>query len=339
MSHRIHRLGGLVIAGLLACQGDTRTAGDDPGPGGMADHHVHLLSPRLIADWKSLGVPFSRPDSVYRNPDGLLAGPEPVLARALLVPMAHLYGREEFRSALGISLDQEAIRARAENDWVAAEAARWPGRAVAFCSVNHRRPWAREEMERCRLELRSPGLKLHLAAAGTDLTDPVQLAELEDIAGWTARQGMTLLLHFDPQRRGLELGDVERFLATVLGPHPGLEVIVAHLGGSGGYREWTRGVLGTFAAWLAARPGQRVWFDLSAALLAEESEGVPASTEAEGLALGQDMRRIGLDRFVFGTDYPVFRPGAYRDLLAARTGLTPRELEVVLAQVVPVLRP
>lgn len=29
---------------------------------GLYDHHVHVLSPRLIADWKSLGMEFSRSD-------------------------------------------------------------------------------------------------------------------------------------------------------------------------------------------------------------------------------------------------------------------------------------
>jgi hypothetical protein len=32
------------------------------------DHHVHLLSPALIDDWKSIGVQFSRPEIEYCDP-------------------------------------------------------------------------------------------------------------------------------------------------------------------------------------------------------------------------------------------------------------------------------
>lgn len=289
------------------------------------DHHVHVLSPALVHDWKSLGVTFSRPDAAYVAADGLLAG-EAAVEQALLVPMAHLYGNEELRLGLALSLEQEQARVRAENDHVAAEAARWPGRAVAFCSADWRRPYAREEFARCVRERGSPGIKLHLASAGTDLKDAEQRRGLRELLGWAREQGLAVLLHFDPQRRGLDIPDVLRFAEEVLGPYPDLELTIAHLGGSGGYGAWTRRVFAAFGGWLEreaaagrVRPGLR--FDLSAVLLERESEGVPATTDEEAAALAADLVRSGPGRLLFASDAPVFDPRQGWTALARRLGL------------------
>lgn len=289
------------------------------------DHHVHVLGPGLVRDWKSLGVTFSRPDAHYVAADSVLGGEQP-LEQALLVPMAHLYGNEELRLGLKLSLAEEQARTATENDHVAAEAARWPGRAAAFCSADWRRPYAREEFERCVTRWKSPGLKLHLASAGSDLQDAGQLAALRDLLGWAHARGLAVLVHFDPQRRGLDVPDVTRFAAEVLGPYPDLDVTIAHLGGSGGYRAWPRRVFGAFLDWLdaekqAGRARSGVRFDVSAALLEKESEGVPATTDAEAAELGRDLLRAGPARLLFASDAPVFDPRTTWTQLATRTGL------------------
>lgn len=310
-------------------------------PAPAFDHHVHLLSPRLVADWKSLGVPFSRPDAAYVAADGLLGGERP-LRQVLLLPMAHFYGNDEFRGGLRLSEADERTRVSGENDHVAREARRWPGRAAALCAVDFRRPYAWDELRRCRKQLASPGVKLHLGSARADLRSAETLAALARLAAWAEAERLLLLLHFDPQRPGLERADVERFLATVLAPHPELELLVAHLGGSGGYSAWPRAVLGAFSDWLAVeeragRPRRSLRLEVSAALLEKESEGVPATSEAEALALGDDLRRLGLARVLFGSDYPVFDPWRQAELLGQRAGLTRDELARLLANRAPLL--
>jgi predicted TIM-barrel fold metal-dependent hydrolase len=323
----------LGLALVLTARAAASAAAAHPADG-LTDHHVHVLSPTLVRDWKSLGVPFTRPDDVYTSAAGLLGpGAEGRLEQALLVPMAHFYGNEEFRGGLGLSLEQEQARVRAENDYVAAEAARYPGRATALCSVDFSRPYAWEELRRCRSELRSPGLKLHLRSAGADIGDAEQLGRLEAMAGWAESEGMGLLLHVDTGRGGLGAGDVERFFDRVLQPHPRLEVVIAHLGGSGGYGQRTRAAFRAFLDRLG-RNGDRgplVRFDLSAVLLERESEGVPATTGEEAAALAADLRRAGFDAMVFGSDYPVFDPRAYARLLAERLELSAAELRRLLA--------
>lgn len=305
----------------------------------LADHHVHLLGPGLLRDWRALGAQFSRADPAHLTADGLLQGIDGQPAeveRVVLVPMAHLYGSSEFRSGLALSLDDERARLAAENDHVAREAARWSGRALALCSVSVLRPYAWEELRRCRTDLQSSGLKLHLASSEVDLRRAEHLAAVEAIAGWAETEGLPILLHLDPQLRGHTGEDIRRFARVVLEPHPRLTVVVAHLGGSGGYGPWTRSVFTALLDWLeegaaAGDPRPEVRFDLSAVVLEEASEGVPPTTAEEAAALAADLRRAGFARLLLGSDYPVFAPRRTARLLAERAGLTPGELATLLA--------
>jgi uncharacterized protein len=331
----------LLLPMLLACADATRedTASTDSeiaastrAPQGIVDHHVHLLGPDIMRDWRSLGVTFSRPDSVYTSASAWLATQGLGVNRVVFVPMSHLYGSSELIDALDLDTDAQQARVRRENDHVAREAARIGDRAVALCSAPVLAPWALDEYARCHAELRAAGLKLHLAASGVDLRDDTHLRQLERIAAWAEQFGLPMLLHLDTQRRGTDVTDIRRFAEVVLAPHPALHVIVAHAGGSGGYGRWTRSVLGTLLTWLrevessegARRP---VMIDLSAVILEEESEGVPPSTTAERDALRADVRAAGLDRFVFGSDAPVFEPARSAQLLRDVLGLTGDEAE------------
>jgi predicted TIM-barrel fold metal-dependent hydrolase len=139
--------------------------------------------------------------------------------------------------------------------------------------------------------------------------------------------------------RGHAAADITRFAEAVLEPNPALVAVVAHLGGSGGYGEWTRTVLGTLGRWLARHPDRRVYFDLSAVVLEAESEGIPPTTTAEAAALTGDLRRVGLERMVFGSDYPVFDPARYALLLRRHLALTPAELDQLFGNRVPGLPP
>lgn len=337
----------LLLSILCGCAHPPEMPQSEPARAPVwVDHHVHLLSPRLVRDWKSLGVPFSRPDSAYTSAAVLLEAPADDTPEgvkyAVLLPMAHLYGRADFRHELGLKEGEEYERVRQENDHVAREASLFPGRAAAFCGVDFLRPYAWEEIHRCRRELGSVGLKLHLASAGADLRNPEHLDALVRIAVWAESEGVALMIHFDPQQRGLEAADVRRFLDVVLEPVPELVVVIPHLGGSGGYGPWTQIVFGTFIDWLEAgiavgddRPG--VLFDLSAVWLEEESEGVPPSTEEEATALRKDLRRIGLERILFGSDYPVFHPQDYAGALRKALGVDPEEWETLMGNRIPAL--
>lgn len=339
----------LAPAGLLllaACG-----APDSANTSRLVDHHVHLLSPGLVKDWKSLGVNFSRPDSVYTSATALLGdpatadgGPARRIAGAVLLPMAHLYGRQDIRGPLRLSLGAEQAAVRRENDYVAAEAARFPGRAIALCGVDFLRPYAWAEVQRCRAELGSPGIKLHLASAGANLGYASHLAALRRYAELASSDSLILFIHFDPQDNRGQVDDVRRFIAEVLQPFPDLTVVIAHLGGSGGFDAWTRAIFETFTTWLdeeaaAGRPRSGVHFDISAVWLARDSEGMPRSTKQDGEALAAALAQAGVGRLLFGSDAPVFVPGPYAAVFQRRAVLGPASWDSLSRNRLPGLPP
>jgi predicted TIM-barrel fold metal-dependent hydrolase len=312
---------------------NSRTAAHE---GGFADHHVHVIGPGLLRDWKQLGAEFSRSDEHYLRVDPLFEGPD-ALAAAVLVPMAHFCANAELRIALGFTLEEERDRVRAENDHVAREAARHPGRAVALAAVDLLRPYALDELQRARREHGVAGAKVHLASAGFDFRDAAHLAALERIVAWTASERIPLLVHLDPQLRGTTVEDLRHLLEVVFGPHPDAEILIAHLGGSGGFGSWPQSVLKTCGTWLAAereagRAREKFCFDLAAVPLMRDSEGLSASGAEEIAALAPALRELGLQRVLYGSDYPVFDPREHLRFLAERCGFRRDELERIRLQ-------
>jgi predicted TIM-barrel fold metal-dependent hydrolase len=317
----------LVLSAIGACSAPPPEAAA-PADGPIFDHHVHLLSPALVGDWKSLGVPFSRPDSVYTSMAGLLATPR--FAGAYVLSMAYLYSSAAFRQGLPLDAAQEYAAVRGENDHVAAEVRRAPDRLTGFCGVNPRRPYADRELARCRDSLGLRGVKVHLANADVDPRDPEHVEAVAAVAGWAESGGQVLLIHLDPMRPDLDIEDMEPLLRRVIDSHPRLPIVVAHLGGSGGYGEWSQQMARAVARRIAGRQGRLV-LEVSGLVLERESEGVPPTTPEEAAALSADLRRIGLGNVVFGSDYPVFDPVAYQAALRERLTLTPVELDSIFA--------
>jgi predicted TIM-barrel fold metal-dependent hydrolase len=311
--------------------------------GPLVDHHVHILGPDVIRDWRAVGVNFSRPDSTYTSVAAWMAsrGLDSTHVQALvLVPMAQLYGDAEFVEALKIDATAVQARVARENDHVAREAAQHPTRAVALCAAPVLADFAEAELVRCLAHPQTTGIKLHLAASGVDLREPAHVTRTAALIAFAAAQNVPVLLHLDTQQRGTETTDVRAFLDRALGPVASLPVIIAHAGGSGGYGAWTRSVLRTILAWRdsvdALGPAPRpVYIDLSAVLLDEPSEGVPASTTEERAALRVDVRAAGLDRFAFGSDSPVFHPLQSAETLRAALALSSKEARELFSRPVP----
>ena len=331
----------LSISGsLIGCTDRTADSGEnDNRLTGIVDHHVHVLGPDIVRDWKSVGVTFSRPDSIYLSVASLLTRHGDSLAAVTLVPMSHLYANPEFVSALAIDSAEVHRRVRRENAWVAAEAARYPGKATALCSVPVLASWALAELAWCRDSLRVAGVKIHVASSQVDLRDSAHLDRLAEIASFVSVHDLPVLMHVDPQRRGHDSTHIRALADRVFAPHPGLVVIIAHLGGSGGYGPWTRTVYRTLRQWLRETerdtPARRVYFELSAVAIEEASEGVSPMTADEAVLLREDLRRDGFDRVLFGSDYPVFDPIQGVRALSKIVGLTPEEVTAVTRQAAP----
>ncbi|MBY6203947.1 amidohydrolase family protein [Halomonas denitrificans] len=317
----------VLIASLLtACRPPQAPLPEDLAHAPVAfDHHVHLLGPRLVSDWSAVGAEFSRDPRHYASASAVFDAPAGARG-ALLVPMAHLYASDGFAASLALTEEEAHARARAENDHVAAAAVASGGRARALCSIDPLRAWALEELHRCTERKEVIGIKLHLATAGIDPRNERHLEALAATLDAAVEAGHLVLLHLDPQLRDLDIDDIQRLLDRVIQPHPDIRLVIAHLGGSGGYGSWTQQVFGRLLDWLESersagreRPGLR--FDVSAVWLEEASEGVPASLPEHADALARDLARAGPERLLFGSDWPLFEPGRYAAVLRYRVTL------------------
>jgi uncharacterized protein len=247
------------------------------------DHHVHILSSHLLADWKALGVEFSRQDAEYT--DARLIFESQKISGAFLVSMAHLYTSPEMEFSVLEGEDAikvERQRVSRENDMIARSASLFPDRAVGFFSVNPLRDYALDEMNRCYMGGLG-GMKLHLPACEIDLREAAHVEKLKEVFGWAAQKRIPILVHlFTPEPDGDVRALSRLFWREIVGPCEGLELYLAHLGAAGGFNPTSETLMEEFELLQSSgetSPGQSFFFDLSGAILAKETDGIPPTSE------------------------------------------------------------
>ncbi|MGE3180847.1 MAG: amidohydrolase family protein [Phycisphaerae bacterium] len=296
------------------------------------DHHVHVLSPTLVNHWRSAGMTFSRENRQYTDPLTFTA--EQGIERAFLISMAHVYATDEFGITAETVPDKWAALQQ-ENDYVATCVAQSSGRFLGFFSVNPRDEKAIDEIERCRQRPGMIGLKLHLPACGVSLDDPAHVAALKSVLEHCAKHNIAVLIHLASPNAGFGREQARRFWREIVALCPPIELYCAHLGGAGGYNEISEAVLREFIAIREQLPSfdsKKIYFDLSGAILAEETDGIGPTPDDRCRALADIMRRVELQHFLFASDYPVFRPRAVLETLRLNLPLDKDELDRVLAQ-------
>lgn len=321
----------LVVTPNYAWQDGKSSPASEDGAAEVYDHHVHVMSPALIGHWKALGVPFSREDSAYSDSIQILESQN--LAGAFLVSMAHMYTTEDLAGIDDIGENEQSWVAK-ENDYVAESVARAPTKLVGFFSVNPLRDYSLEELERCRGNTNLTGLKLHLPACGVDLTDSEHQAMVAKVFDWAIEHDVPMLVHLfgadedDPQALA------ELFWKRLIQPRDSIDITLAHLGAAGGFNDVSEAVISGFDALRAADPmfrtGSGIRFDLSGAILAEETDGIPATSDERCRALSKLIQQIGPGRFLFASDYPVFSTESTVRTLREKLTLTDDELKTLL---------
>lgn len=213
------------------------------------------------------------------------------------------------RSALIIMASSgNMARTRARNDSLLAVVAAHPGRFHAVASVH---PFdsdsALVELERlARHGVRQ--VKLHPNSQQFDVADP----RVARVTGKAGELGMSVL--FDAYNP-LDPGQFGKLLALSMA-QPRTRFVLAHMGFAG-FRE-------TMAFALLRKLGapRNVWLDVSAIAVAYARSPLAAE-------LVWTMRQVGIDRILFGSDWPVDTPGVARAAVRA-LGLTAAEERAVL---------
>lgn len=275
-----------------AVQGPRERTHGLPAP--YLDAHAHLASAALAAYHAETGgtvgqVGTMEGAALIRRLDADGVRRAFVLSTAYLMA-ADAYGTRTAETA-------EYARVRAENDFTAAECARYPERLVPFLSLNPRRGYAVEEVDRC-VEQKMRGLKLHLWNSLVDTRQTADLAALRRVVERAAHHRLAVVAHvavgavpnYGPD-------DTERFAREIIMPLDTLQISIAHLAGAGGFGaraqacfERLIAVCGPDTAYAS-----RVWTDMAATLTA-----TTAADQAR--RLGEQLRRSGLHRVLWGSD-------------------------------------
>lgn len=227
---------------------------------------------------------------------------------------------------------RSAAAMQAENTWTAEQAARFPDRLVAFCSLNPVSDAAMETLRHCVADKRFKGLKLHFANSRVDLLNTDHVRRIREVFAAANRARLPIVAHV---RNNDSYGAREAhvILEQLLPAAPDVVVQIAHLWGGANFAP---DALAVYAEAVAARrpATRRLYFDVSDAALV-------ANTPELAQVVAERVRQIGLDRILYGSDAAFGNhPDPGGSWAAFRKGipLSPAEFEKIANNIAPYLR-
>lgn len=260
-----------------------------------ADHHQHLFSPAIIA----LIKPAPGPDALREIPVTELISllDSAGIRRAAVMSTAYMYGRPSR------VIEEEYAKVKAENDWTAAQVAKYPDRLRAFCGFNPLKDYALAELERCAAhpQLRT-GIKMHFGNSDVQLENPAHIARLKQVFRAANRHGMAIAVHLRASislKRPYGEAQARAFMEQLMPQAPDIVVQVAHFAGSGpGYEDPpSNEVMRTFAEAAARKDPntRRLYFDVA-------SIATPDITPEHARQMVERIRMVGVDKIFYGSD-------------------------------------
>jgi uncharacterized protein len=223
----------------------------------------------------------------------------------------------------------EAVQA--ENAWTAEQAARFPDRLIAFCSLNPVSDAATAVMRQCTTDKRFKGVKLHFANSRVDLSNADHVRRLREVFAAANKARLPIVAHV---RNSDTYGAREArvFVEEVLPAAPDVPVQIAHLWGGANFAP---DALAVYAEAVGAHrpPTRRLYFDVSDAALV-------ASTPELAQVVADRIRQIGFDRIVYGSDAAFSNhpdPGASWAAFRKGIPLTAEEFEKIAHNMAPYL--
>jgi predicted TIM-barrel fold metal-dependent hydrolase len=320
----------LVLAALTlggAAQAQTPSTPSTP----VGDYHQHVFSAQDVA----LAGPASGVQPLDAG-DVIALLDRAGIRKATLLSVAYMVGKP------GRQVEDELGKVRAENDWTAAQAARYPGRLIAFCSFNPLKDYALQELKRCSaMSKRAPGLvhgiKLHFGNSDVQLDEPAHVARLREVFAAADEHGMAIVVHMRASfSKGRPYGarQARIFVEQLLPAAPDVPVQVAHMAGSGpGYEDvQAREAMMELAAAVARHDPRtrRLLFDVASIV---DRDITPATAKL----VANLIRQVGVDRVLYGTDAAVGDNLRPRESWAAfrRLPLTEEEFARIASNVPP----
>jgi predicted TIM-barrel fold metal-dependent hydrolase len=227
---------------------------------------------------------------------------------------------------------RSAAAMQAENTWTAEQAARFPDRLIAFCSLNPVSDAAIETLRHCAADRRFKGLKLHFANSRVDLLNADHVRRIREVLAAANRAGLPIVAHVrNSDTYGAREAHV--ILEKLLPAAPDVPIQIAHLWGGANFAP---DALAVYAEAVAARrpATRRLYFDVADAALV-------ANTPELAQVVADRLRQIGLDRILYGSDAAFGNhpdPGGSWAAFRKGIALSPAELEKIAHNVAPYLR-
>ena len=287
-----------------------------------ADHHIHLASAdlcRLVGEC----LPSNHPPAVFAS-DAVRALDEAHVSKGVILSCAYLYGLP----SLHLTPREIAERTRRENEFTAAEVAKYPTRLVGFLSVNPLQDSAIDEIRHWKGSHELIGLKLHFTASAVHIRSATERRQVARVVSEAAAEHIPIVIHIGGGK--VDASDAELFIRDVLPSAGESWVQIAHGGGGLPLHDGNHvGVLRTFADHIVRDdPATRhVLFDLSFV-------PAPGESREDAAALTQQIRRIGIQRFLFASDFNVITLDEEIKYLG-RLGLTKEEWQTLRQNCAP----
>jgi hypothetical protein len=262
-----------------------------------ADHHMHL---RSQAGYDALVAMCARYGDCTLPPPGARPASDAIASldgvgakKGVVLSLAFYFGSP---AASGQHYDV-ARMTRAENEYIAKQVATRPDRLVGFFSVDPLSANALDEVRYWARDGRLKGLKLHFANSDVHLLDPEQVKQVAAVVGLAGEKGLPMVIHLGTSA-DFSTAEAESFIRDILPRAGSAWVQIAHSAMFGGEDKVNLNGLNAFAAHIAHDdPATRhVMFDISEAITAK-------TTALDAAALVAVMRKIGLSRFLPGSDF------------------------------------
>jgi predicted TIM-barrel fold metal-dependent hydrolase len=297
------------------------------------DHHQHLYSPAIAT---LISPPPPAAGITPIDASALIALLDVAkIRRSVVLSVAYIYGQPTR------TVDDEYEKVKAENDWTSAQIARYPDRLIGFCGVNPLKDYALAELGRCAKnpQLRR-GLKLHIGNSGVDYHNPQHIEQLRRIFRAANDNRMPIVVHLRAsfsQQLAYGANEARVFLRELVPAAPDVVIQIAHMAGGGAPGDTAaQEALSVFADAMANHEPatKNLYFEVS-------GTGVTTrTTPAEARLLVAAMRRIGMERILYGSDGAAGGNPPPREAWAAfrQLPLTSEEFRAIARNLAPYVR-
>jgi len=322
---------GCALALWLALTAGSARAQALDGPAPVVDAHMHIQTPALSAELAALAR--KTPERFKEMDPGMLSPRtgEDALRQldAANIPSGDLLSEAYMWTSpsLALSAPLAAAKTRSEDAYNVEAAQRSHGRLKAYIGINPLWSGALEEMRFWAGKPGVGGIKIHLANSRFNPHAKADVARLVAVFKTAHALNLPVAIHVRSDKI-YPAADAGVFIDQVLPAIGDTPIQIAHSGGWGGLDQETIDALKLYADAIGRHaPGtQRLQLDLALVVVNEQTDPALAHEFAEL------MRKIGLSRFVFGSDWPaLYTPARYKALLVSQIPLTPQEWRTVLA--------